>query len=154
MARAAGKFAVCFVAMEMPLETGAGKRLAQVGGRSGGQSLYMRDVPWAVEQKGIASFVVKPLFSADVKKDYQMLEGFLAAFKGSVLAEIQVPVGFGAIPIKIIYIEQEGVPVLLLYDEAESIFTELYASPDSLAGYIEAIVLPRAALIIQQKLDI
>ncbi|MFA5088109.1 MAG: glycogen/starch synthase, partial [Candidatus Omnitrophota bacterium] len=153
-ARSEGKSAVCFVAMERPLYNTKGKRLTEVGGQGGGQGMYMKDVPWAVNKDEMVSFVVKPLFSADVKKDYGTLGKFLAAFDGTVLMDIEVPVGTGSLPLKVIYVEQEGVPTLLLYDASGNIFLELYAYSDTVAGYLEAILLPRAALMIQDKLGI
>ncbi|MFA4997768.1 MAG: glycogen/starch synthase, partial [Bacteroidales bacterium] len=162
--RAHEGFAVCFAAMEMPLINKSGKRLAQNGGRGGGQGVYMRDVPYNVSQNGLASFVVSPLFFHDVLNGCGNLNAFLAAFDARILMDIEVPVGSGKLPLKVIYVEQEGVPVLLLYDETGHLFTELYRfgdiycagqfPGDTICSYVEAIVLPRAALIIQEELGI
>ncbi|MCX5710360.1 MAG: glycogen/starch synthase, partial [Candidatus Omnitrophica bacterium] len=156
-ARTAGKFGVAVVAMEMPLEDLQGNRLKVVGGRAGGQAVYMKDVPANLYGKrGIGSVVMKPLFSADVNGAYSSISEFIKAYGGEVLMDIEVPVGFGTIPLKVIYVEQEGVPVLLIYDETGYFFVGLYntPSPDSLGGYVEAILLPRAALEIAQKLGV
>ncbi|MFC1710028.1 glycogen/starch synthase, partial [Candidatus Omnitrophota bacterium] len=143
-----------YVAFEMPLISKEGKRLTFVGGKNGGQTVYMGDVPWAITQRGLNAIVVKPLFSADVQSDYGTLDEFLKAYDGRIVTEISVPVGLGVIQLKVISVEQEGVEVLLVYDESGYLFVELYNKPhpDSLGGYIEAIVLPRAAIEIQNKL--
>jgi len=152
-ARKVGKLVVTFIAMEMPLTDKKGKRLTVVGGATGGQSIYIEDVPYQLwKEKGIASFVIVPLFSANVKEDYGTLDNFLVAYDGRVLTEVLVPVGLGTIPLKVIYVEQQGgLPVFLAYDEKEHFFTELYhrEHTDSSVGYIEAILLPRLALMIQ-----
>ncbi|MBM3255767.1 MAG: glycogen synthase, partial [Candidatus Omnitrophica bacterium] len=155
-ARLLGKIAVAFVAMEMPLETQLGKKLTQVGGKGGGQGVYMKDLPAEIANRGVATFVVKPAFSADIKKDYGTFESFLKAFEGELLGEILIPVGLGILPFKLGFIQQQGVGVFLLYDESANFYVSLYEqpNPDSLGGYIEAIVLSQSAFVIQDMLGI
>lgn len=153
-ARDLGKYAIALVAMEFPLVSKDKKSLKSVGGRGGGQKVYMGDVPWAVSTKGVASFVFKPLFQQDVLKTYGSIEKFLNEYDGVYLKDIEVEVGGGTIPLHVIYVEQEGVPVILLYDPSGSFFNELYADSDNLVGYIETILLSKAPILIAHELGI
>ena len=128
------------------------------GDQGGGQGVYMKEVPAVQAKTGIGSVVCTPLYSTIMKKKYGDLGTFLEATGSQILTEINVPVGRGVVPIKVIYSEQENthLPVIFLYDESGNLFKDLYAdpNPDSLGGYVEAIVLPMASLMIQDRLGI
>ncbi|MBP7216627.1 MAG: GNAT family N-acetyltransferase, partial [Candidatus Omnitrophica bacterium] len=155
-ARLADNLLVNLVAMEMPLNNLHGKRLTQVAGKGGGQGVYMKDLPWALRQEGVAACITTPIRLADIEHDYGTLDNFLIAFGGERLMNLEVPVGLGVIPLTVVYLEQEGVPVFGLIDESGNFFVELYnkPDPDSLGGYIEAIILPRAPYLIQDALGV
>ncbi|MBU1124772.1 MAG: glycogen/starch synthase, partial [Candidatus Omnitrophica bacterium] len=180
-AHQSGNPSVLFSAMEMPLRTASGKALAVIGdkdgGKGGGQATYMSDVPAVLASYGLAAAVAKPLFSADLKAAYGdkmawedfetmlyhqrslpsgILHEFLEEFQAQVLGTLEVPVGLGTYSIKVIYLEQKGVPVFLLLDESCQLFVRLYYQPhpDSLGGYLESIILPRATLMLQEMLEV
>ncbi|MFZ2357660.1 MAG: glycogen/starch synthase, partial [Candidatus Omnitrophota bacterium] len=116
-----------------------------------------RDLLQAASQNGTALFVIKPLFWADVKAGYGTIVKFMQAYGASHLMDIEVPVDRGStLSLSVIYAEQEGLQVLYLYEPSGNLFVKLhsYPHPDSLGGYIEAIVLPLASLVIQNKLNI
>lgn len=150
-ARAAGAYAVCSVAMEMPV-------LKRSVPKGGGQGVFMKEQPWAVAQNavGVASFVVAPLFSHEMVQDSGSFDEFLVKYHAQEFMQLEVPLGNGTYPLSVIYMEQEGVPVFLLYDKSSNLFVETYAAPhpDSLGGYIESIVLPRAAIMLQEALNV
>ncbi|OGR89968.1 MAG: hypothetical protein A2992_01210 [Elusimicrobia bacterium RIFCSPLOWO2_01_FULL_59_12] len=152
-ARKKGLFGVLSVAMEMPVKNG-GKIIKPEFG--GGQGVYMEDQPWAASQKGVAGAIFAPLASDDVKKYYGSLDAYLKAYNGDVLMDLDIPVGRGSILLKVLYIEQDGVPVLQLYDPSGHFFKSIYHDPPSgsVGGFIEAILLPRAAVEIQRRLGL
>ncbi|MGB4521323.1 MAG: glycogen/starch synthase, partial [Candidatus Omnitrophota bacterium] len=116
-----------------------------------------RELLRVASQNGAALFVIKPLFWADVKAGYGTIVKFMQAYGASHLMDIEVPVDRGStLSLNVIYVEQEGLPVLYLYEPSGNLFVKLrsYPHPDSLGGYIEAIVLPLASLVIQNKLNI
>jgi hypothetical protein len=151
-ARSRQSKAVIFSAMEMPLSDKNGKRLAVSGGRAGGQSVWMSDVPyqvWKDQQTAIGSFVVTPLFWNNIRKNYGTLHDFMEAYDASIFTQLNIPVGLGTLPITVIYAEQEEA-YLYFYCMKKMVlfFNELYHMEytDSFVGYIETILLSRAAL--------
>ncbi len=155
ISREHGKYAVGIVAMEMPLSDKDGVRLKSFTGRGGGQGAYMDDVPWALAQQKIGTFAFKPLFSKDVETSCKRgLSEFCDRFDAKVFAEIQVPIGGGTIPIQVLYMEQEGVPVFLPYDPTGHFFVGLYDEPDSLRSYLEMIILSRIPIMIADQLGV
>ncbi|MBU1862778.1 MAG: alpha/beta fold hydrolase [Candidatus Omnitrophica bacterium] len=147
---------VALTAMELPLIDKNQRRMKSVSGRSGGQTVYMKDVPLVLSERGIASHVVVPLFSADVKENYGTLDRFLASFDGSIITRLNIPIGSGSVPLTVIGIMQHEVPVFLLYDESGHFFVELYSKPNPyyIGGYLEAIMLSHAPIQIFRQFDL
>ena len=154
-ARRRGRFGVLSTAMEMPLRA-PNVEFQRQGPGGGGQGVFMEEQPWAISEEGVAASVCSPLFKADVDKNFGSLEAFMQAFGAQKLMDIELPIGRGSIPLEVLYLEQDGVPVFLLYDASGHFFHTLYGqpNPDSIGAYIEAILLPMAAIEIPRQLGI
>jgi len=159
-ARRRGNFGVLSVAMEMPIEKGGKKMKRHPGG--GGQGVFMSEQPWAVSQRGPATSVVSPLIYDDLLLEFDTpdienaLKAYMAKYGAQKLMDIELPLGGGTYPLSIYYVEQDGVPVLQLFDPKGILFRRLYSSPhpDSVGGYLEAILLPLAAIEVMRQLQI
>jgi len=153
-ARHKGFFGVLSVAMEVRTKDKRGKIKVPNGG--GGQGVYMNEQPQAVQEEGIASAKFGVLFSEDVDNKFGSLEGYLEACSAQKVMDIEIPVGQGSYSLAVVYLEQEGVPVFQIYDPSGFLFRRLYASPhpDSIGGYLEAILLPLASIEVMRHLGI
>jgi starch synthase len=145
-----GRYVVMFVAME-----GWQKK--------GGQGDYVRELSDALARAGDMVLVVGPYYRqpyADISED-----------EGKYLFDIEIPIGKGCFPLCVYYNEIGGVYYLRFKDRDGVLYPTVYPQiyftvvlhdgerreiiyPDTLYGYVEAIILSRAGMHILKELGI
>ncbi len=168
-ARKANKPVVNAAAMEMPVvyQQGAhkGGKMHRAGVGGGGEGVFMNDLSAALNQNGAAYLVTAPLFLDDLEQAYSShkyktiddkIDAYLADVNGHHLMDIELPLGMGTYPLTVLFYVQAGAPVLQLFDKSGHLFKRLYEipNPDSAGGYIEAFLLPLAAVEISRQLGL
>jgi starch synthase len=120
--------------------------------QKGGQGDYVRELAKALAERGQRVLVVNPYYAhpyADI-----------ADLDGHWLFDVQVPVGGGAMAFGVFHNQVGAVHYLRFRDTRGLLFPEVYpatkvagiAYPDSLYGYVEAIVLSRVGFHILAEL--
>ncbi|MBU1809585.1 MAG: glycogen/starch synthase, partial [Candidatus Omnitrophica bacterium] len=137
----AGKKVIVFVAME-----GWSKK--------GGQANYVRELSQALVEAGHMVLVVNPYFKEG--------HGDISLEKGVLLLNIGVPLGKGEFKGEVFYSNLEGVHYLRVKDKGDLLYPIVYPETkidgksycDSLYGYIEAVILSQAPMLIVKELGI
>ncbi|MBI2167302.1 MAG: glycogen/starch synthase [Candidatus Omnitrophica bacterium] len=161
-----GFIGVMEVSIEVPLFDLQGRKMKRVGPGGGGLGLFMEEQPSLVAGEGVSVGVASPLFSADLEAYMQAnhaglpkgawLDQFLKDFGAEFLMDLELPVGGGTVPFKVLALEREGVSHFLIYHEEGEFFHTLYDRPypNTFGAYLEAYFLPLAAVEIPRQLGI